>query len=354
LIPTKEYFPRGAPIAKKCWKAVIAACKLKGSVMASRSKGDVVQKLKEVPWDNIVRMAFMEPHREENTLPEYAAVMDIPIAYNIPTMRPPNDLGVEVWPRDSDNNLTANIGYADGFVNFHMDLGFAGLSVLSGNCEKLWVCAPPHPNNVKALIECGPKFAKLVPLLKNVTFIKQTSSHVIFLPPGTIYATFTIAGGILWGNSFRTYEGIWGAAAGLIVLLKDGEKGEVDKEEKRDVLQGWITFMTEVITRGVEGQVNEVGAVLKSRLFIEAVTHGFARQPILTWIDTYFPKLTRRYQTTDVGEYAEDDASLEGLDDDTEGEKDSTEPEEGTDREESKEDRVEIPGSSSSSESHNG
>jgi hypothetical protein len=127
---------------------------------------------------------------------------------------------------------TANIGFANQVVNFHIDTGYAGLSALAGDCEKIWLLAPPRESNVELLGGDNQTLLYLVANLAGLVVFRQTSSKVVFLPPGVIHATFTVKTGILYGSNFLTRQNIFGATMGLLHTMR--EPDEEDAWPERD------------------------------------------------------------------------------------------------------------------------
>lgn len=118
-----------------------------------------------------------------------------------------------------------NIANGGAYVNWHVDVGVAGLSATAGACEKTWLFAELTQYNFEQFLEWQQStiylFEELLVVLEKVFVLRQASTGIIWVPPGAIYATFTTSPGFLYGNNFQIRPSIDMMSMGFITVLND-------------------------------------------------------------------------------------------------------------------------------------
>lgn len=255
LIPTKECLACQIPSSDFLWENIIHNIEPKQYVEVIINTPDGLQEKKEMQWNRVVATLLKEIGRPAESTPELSAIFSLPLLAPDIQLRLPERINRTIITPDLAEEHTLNIGFANQLVNFHVDTGYAGLSALAGDCEKVWLLAPPRDPNIKLLGE-DHTFPYLVANLTPLAVFRQTSTDVIFLPPGLIHATYTIKTGILYGNNFRTRENVFGATMGLVNIMRELSQGDNWAEQDR-VIESWIFTMRDIAEYGTKDEKRE-------------------------------------------------------------------------------------------------
>jgi hypothetical protein len=212
--------------------------------------------MKQMEWNTVVSTLLKEIGRSAESKSEFSAIFGLPLAAEEIQLALPARLGRTMITPDLAKEHTANIGFANQVVNFHIDTGYAGLAALAGDCEKIWLVAPPVEANLQLLAGEDQTLPHLVANLTKLAVIRQTSSEGMFLPPGVIHATFTVKTGILYGNNFRTRQNIFGATMGLAYTLREPDEEDPWRERDR-IVKTWIDVMRDIAEHGNDKEKGE-------------------------------------------------------------------------------------------------
>ncbi|KAF2157341.1 hypothetical protein K461DRAFT_273498 [Myriangium duriaei CBS 260.36] len=118
----------------------------------------------------------------------------------------PASLSSYVTPCDQ-GNVIYNLTPKHTFVDLHIDYGADGISKTIDACEKFWFMYPPSPKNLELMTAAHGKSARLSLLIDNLeagVLLKTTSAQAVYIPSGTIHATFTSQGGFLVAKDLIT------------------------------------------------------------------------------------------------------------------------------------------------------
>jgi hypothetical protein len=254
LIPLDQCTEGRVPKWKGIWRRASKNPPAEVPVIVTRRDG--TQEKIEADWDEVCSAIGEEIMRPEGSTPRFAAVFELGFPNSNFRLVPPSNLQLDVLRPNEQKDVSANLGFKDQYINYHIDTGCAGITALAGKCQKIWLCAPPNKDNLALLTGENTSLAYLTGKLEDLATFIQTSSHAIFLPPGLIHATFTIESGILYGNNFRIRQHAWGATIGLLAVLKEPA---TDPSELRDVFTGWLETLERVASHGSEDEVRGVG-----------------------------------------------------------------------------------------------
>lgn len=255
LIPIKECASQ-APSSDFLWDKITQNMTAGQQVQVVANLDDGTQTVKEIKWSKVVSTLLKEIGRSAESTSEFSAIFSLPLAAKEIRLALPDRLGRTIITPELAEVHTANIGFANQAVNFHIDTGYAGLSALAGDCEKIWLIAPPREANVELLEGEVRTLPHLVTNLAKLVVFRQTSSEVMFLPPGVIHATFTVKTGILYGNNFRIRQNSFGATMGLIHTMREPDSGDAWVERDR-IIKSWIDTMRGVAKYGKGEEMTE-------------------------------------------------------------------------------------------------
>jgi hypothetical protein len=273
MIPIRECLARQVPTSDFLWDEITQNIDAKQRVEVAVNMGDGTQTIKEFEWSKVVSTLLKEIGRSAESRPEFSAIFGLPLTAEDVQLALPERFGRTISTPDLAKQHTANIGFANQVVNFHVDTGYAGLSALAGDCEKMWLLAPPREANLELLAGESPTLPELVANLSKLVVCRQTSSEVMFLPPGVIHATFTVKTGILYGNNFRTQQNVFGATMGLVHVMREPDEADAWTERDR-IIKTWIEVMREIAEHGNEKNRGEALFSFRSGPMRELRRHG--------------------------------------------------------------------------------
>jgi hypothetical protein len=214
------------------------------------------QTMQKLKWNEVVSKLLKEIGRSVESASEFSSVLNLPLPTEDIRLALPARFGRTIITPELAEVYTANLGFANQVINFHIDMGYAGLSALAGDCEKIWLLAPPREDNVNMLADEEHTLLSLVENLDGLVVMRQTAAEVMFLPPGVIHATVTIKTGILYGCNFRTRENIFGATMGLLHMMDEPDE-EAAWEERDRVIRTWIDTLRVIAQHGDDRDVGE-------------------------------------------------------------------------------------------------
>ena len=154
-----------------------------------------------------------------------SSAMNIPVPSSRMRIHLPNTLPHEIVNRADLEHITMNIANNGAYVNWHVDMGMAGLSAIAGACEKTWLFAELTQHNFEQFMKWQQSatrpFDKLLVVLEKVFVLRQASTGIVWVPPGAIHATFTTSPGFLYGNNLQIRPSIGMMSMGFITVLND-------------------------------------------------------------------------------------------------------------------------------------
>lgn len=256
------------------------------------NKEDGSQEKEGMKWREVTKLLLQGFGRPTDRLSEIAAVMGLSLPALGCQLVPTERLGRHVVSSMTGTINSANLGLSNSVVGFHIDVGYAGMSAVAGDCEKIWMFAPPSIPNTDLLYGDNTSLAHLVANFDELTILRQIANNVVFLSLGIVHATFTIKTGILYGCSFRTRENCLGATIGLLKVM--GESVINDDHSERDgIIETWVEMMEDIGANGEECHKKEALLALFSS-GMKACRRGgdFGRKARLVeeMIETYFPR----------------------------------------------------------------
>ena len=246
MIPIRECTTDPPLTSDAIWEDVLGTVKQDQRVhILVNNKHDGTQQKRDVRWRRVLRFLLKEIGRDSKGPSRISSVIQIPLTAGLATLDLPPRFARAILTPDTASSFSANIGFANQVVAFHVDTGHAGLAALTGNCEKIWLVAPPLEHNIAALRpDNKPTFLSVLEKLTKLAVIHQTSDDVLFLPPGLIHATFTVKTGILYGNDFRTPENFFGSTMGMVATVL--EDHDHDWSELDSVIGGWLAVLKHI------------------------------------------------------------------------------------------------------------
>lgn len=245
-----------APTSDFLWDEITHNTNAKQRVQVIVNTQDGMQTTEQIKWGKVVSTLLKEIGRLADSTSEFSAIFNLPLTTEDIQLALPQRLGRTIIAPELAKEHTANIGFANQVVNFHIDMGYAGMSALAGDCEKIWLIAPPREANVELLEGENQSLPHLVASLAKLAVFRQTSAEVMFLPPGVIHATFTAKTGILYGNNFRTRQNSFGATMGLVHTMREPDEDDTWLERDR-IIKSWIDIMRSIAEHGDEKEMEE-------------------------------------------------------------------------------------------------
>jgi hypothetical protein len=296
LIPIAECFAGQTPTSDFLWDKITNNINAKQQVDVVANMENGTQITKKLEWNKVVSTLLKEIGRSAESMSEFSAVFSLPLPSQDIQLALPERLGRTILTPELAKQHTANIGFANQVVNFHIDTGYAGLSALAGDCEKIWLLAPPREANLELLGGEHRTLPDLVTNLMKLVIFRQTSQEVVFLPPGVIHATFTVKTGILYGNNFRTRQNIFGATMGLVHVMREPDEEEAWDERDR-IIRTWITVMRGIAEHGNEKDMKEAIYSFRSEPMRGLRRHGAFQHwqvDLELLAEEYYPKARLR------------------------------------------------------------
>jgi hypothetical protein len=265
------------------------------------NSADGLQEKASVAWQQIVKILLKGYGRPG--MVEYASIFELPLDLgNTQLTLPPNNRYTVLTP-ELQSHFTANLGFTDQHINFHIDTGLAALSALTGECQKLWLIAPPYEENMALLTKGNHTIAYLASRLNSLVIFRQTAADVIYLPPGAIHATFTEKAGMLYGNNFRLRQNVFGATMGLAQMMIEEKGQDADYTEENSMIQGWIGHMRTVKESGTKEEEQEAIAAFRLRCIKELRRTGKFREfgvDVDQLAEECYPKARLRNEAVDT------------------------------------------------------
>ena len=254
LIPVGECFiDQEPPTSDLLWENLTNNITLTQRVSVVTYKDDRKQEKNKMKWKEVISTLLKEIGRPAEKHSEFSSIFDLPLRADF-LLALPDYLGRNITTPELAAIHAANIGFVNQVVEFHINTGYAGLTAVAGDCEKIWLIAPPVPENFELLSGKDMSLLFLVEHLTDLAIFRQTAAHVMFLPPGVIHATFTVKTGILYGTNFRTRQNIFGATVGLLHSMAEGVDGG---EERDNIIGTWIDVMRDIAKEGTRREKTE-------------------------------------------------------------------------------------------------
>ncbi|KAK7928561.1 hypothetical protein PG985_005559 [Apiospora marii] len=110
---------------------------------------------------------------------------------------------------DEDRHTTTNITPKFVFIDLHIDPLSHGITTSFGNCVKLWALYPPTDADVRLFLQSRHimnNFVHLANRLQGGEFCITTEKVALYIPPGCLHATYTLAGGLTPGIQYTTAQ----------------------------------------------------------------------------------------------------------------------------------------------------
>ncbi|QVM10699.1 hypothetical protein D8B26_005352 [Coccidioides posadasii str. Silveira] len=146
--------------------------------------------------------------------------------------------------KDTELELSANFAPAGTFVDIHIDQNRHALSQSIGNSKRIWLVYPPTESNLQTFVQSSGESGRLTKIsdqLEGGYIMEVDSSRIVYLPPGWIHATFTIASGILVGVNFVSLESLSIMSQSLVIHFQYFFRLQETFEEDLDVYQQSLT-----------------------------------------------------------------------------------------------------------------
>jgi hypothetical protein len=326
LLPVETCIEGDLPSSEALWDLILETVKPQDSVQVVINLEEQGQECKHIKWAKVVGTLLKEIGRSAEGTSAYAAVFSLPLPEGEVQVVLPEKLKRTITTPDLAKAVSANIGFTDQWVYFHIDTGHGGISALAGDCEKIWLFAPAVAENLALLQGDDISIPYLASRFSKLGVIRQTAADAIFLPPGIIHATFTVKTGILYGNNFCMQENIYGFTIGMLYVMGEADAKHV-WSERDAIIRRWIDVMEDIKKHGDEDQCNEALVAFRLSEMRDARRKGVFKHwgaEIDKLAEGYYPKARLRdVQGGDGSDGGDDD------DDDSEGDEGSEEDDEG-------------------------